>query len=92
MKIRSTVFLGKKMFSKDPILNKQNDRAMSFRNSICESCYISTNNNPASVMVLTVVESKRGKMSQAWFGREDQFTFADYREIIVIKVTQTLNK
>ena len=83
---RIVIFSHEKTFSVDPVVNKQNDRIVSFGQDISELRNVSTTKHPASVMMLGVVTSNRLKMPPVWFPRGYRLTTAAYRDVPVTKI------
>ena len=54
---RIVIFSDKKTFTAVPVVNKQNDRIVSFGQDISELRNVSTTKHPTSVMMLGVVAS-----------------------------------
>ena len=52
---RVIIFSDEKTFTVDPVINKQNDRVVSFGQDISGVRYVSTTKHPASAMMLGVV-------------------------------------
>lgn len=59
---RVVIFSDEKTFTVDPVMNKQNDRVVSFGQDVSEYRYVSTTKHPATVMMLGVVASNGLKM------------------------------
>ena len=79
------IFSDEKTFTVDPVVNKQNERVVSFGKDISEVCNVSTAKHPASVMMLGVVTSNREKMPPVWLDVGYRLTAADYKDILVTK-------
>ena len=86
------IFSDEKTFTTDPVINKQNDRVVSFGQDISGICYVSTTKHPASAMMLGVVASNGEKMLSLWFKGGYRLTGADYREIMTTKVLSWIRK
>ena len=83
---RVLIFSDEKTFTVDPVVNKQNDRVVTFGNDVSEVRRVSKTKHPASVMMLGVVASNGEKMPPVWFKTGYRLTAADYREVLATKV------
>ncbi len=83
---RVIIFSDEKMYTVGPIINKQNDRMICFNKVAASDVYVSTTEHPASVMMLGVVASTRGKMSPVWFPTGYRLSGEDYLGILKTKV------
>ena len=83
---RILIFSDEKTFTVDPVVNKQNDRVVSFGQDVSEVRNISTTKHPASVMMFGVVASNGEKMPPVWFPTGYRLTAADYKDILESKV------
>ena len=59
---QSLIFAVEKTFTVDPVLNKQNDRSVTFENDVSEHRRMSTTKHSASIITLGVVPSNGEKM------------------------------
>ncbi|KAF2361093.1 Immunoglobulin V-set domain [Trinorchestia longiramus] len=75
-----------KTFSVDPLVNKQNDRIVSFSQGISELRNGSKNKHPASVMMFGVVASNGEKMLPVWFPRGYRLNASAYKDVFVTKI------
>ena len=76
----------------DPVVNKQNERVVSFGKDISEVRNVSTTKHPASVMMLGVVASNGEKMHPVWFDVGYRLTAAEYKDILATKVLSWVRK
>jgi len=83
---RVVIFSDEKTFTVDPVMNKQNDRVVSFGQDVSEYRNVSTTKHPASVMMLGVVASNGLKMPPIWFPTGYRLTAANYKEVLEEKV------
>lgn len=83
---RIVIFSDEKTFTVDPVVNKQNDRVVSYGKDVSEVRNTSTTKRPASVMMLGVVGSNGEKMPPVWFPTGYRLTAADYKDILESKV------
>ena len=86
---RIIIFSDEKTFTVDPVVNRQNDRAVAFldnRDTVEQLRTISKTKHPASVMMLGVVASNGAKMDPIWFKTGYRLTAADYLVILKDKV------
>ena len=74
------------------MVNKQNDRVVSFGQDVSEVRNISTTKHPVSVTMLGVVASNGEKMPPVWFPTGYRLTAADYKEILESKVLPWVKK
>jgi len=89
---RVVIFSDEKTFTVDPVINKQNDRVVSFGQDISDVRYVTTTKHPASVMMLGVVASNGEKMPPVWFKGGYRLTGTDYRDILATKVLPWIRK
>lgn len=89
---RLIIFSDEKVFTVDPVLNKQNDRVISFEQGVSKLRCVSTTKHPASVMMLGVVASNGEKMPPVWFEGGYRLTAADYKDILAKKVLPWVSK
>ena len=78
--------------SVDSVINKQNDRVVSFGQDISEVRYVTPTKHPASVMMLGVAASNGEKMPPVWFKGDYRLTSVNYRDILAIKVLPWIKK
>lgn len=89
---RVLIFSDEKTFTVDPVINKQNDRVVSFGQDVSKVRYVSATKHPASVMMLGVVASNGEKMPPVWFKTGYRLNAADYRDILATKVLPWVRK
>ena len=89
---RDLIFSDEKTFTVDPVINKQNDRVVSFGQDISDICCITTTKHPASVMMLSVVASNGQKMPPVWFKEGYRLTDTYYRNILATKLLPWIRK
>ena len=82
---RIIIFSDEKTFTEYPVVNKQNERVVSFGKDISK-VHISTTKHLASVMMLGVVASNGEKIPPVWFNVGYRLTAADYKDILATKV------
>ena len=80
------IYSRKKSFTIDPVVNKQNDRVVSFGQDVPEMPNVSTTKHPTFVMMLGVVSSNKEKMPTLWFPMSYRLTARDYKNIFKSKV------
>lgn len=80
------IFSDEKTFTVDPVINKQNDRVISFGRTPPNMRSVSKTKHPASVMMLGIVASTGDKMRPIWFPTGYRLTEADYLKILKTKV------
>ena len=66
---RMFIFSDEKTFTDDLVLNKLNDRVVTFVKDVSKHHKVSTTKHPASIRLLDVVASNGEEMPQAWFER-----------------------
>ena len=89
---RVIIFLDEKTFTMDPVINKLNNRVLSFGQDISGVRYASTIKHPASAMMLGVVASNKENMPSVWFKGGYRLTGADYREIMATEALPWIRK
>ena len=89
---RILIFSDEKTFTVDPVINKQNDRVVSFGQDISTVRYVTTTKHPASVMMLGVVASNGEKMPPVWFKAGYRLSAEDYKNILSTKVLPWVSK
>ena len=93
MEIGKVIFFSdEKTFMVDPVVNKQNERVVSFGKDISEVRYLSRIKHQTSVMMLGVVVLNGEKMSPVWFDVGYRLTAADYKDILATKVLHWVKK
>ena len=92
MGIRLSFFSDEKTFTVDPVVNKQNDRIVSFGQNISELRNVSTTKHLSSVMMLGVVASNAEKMPPVWFPCGYRLTAATYKDVLVTKILPWVRK
>ncbi|KAF2364913.1 Transposase type 1 [Trinorchestia longiramus] len=78
--------LDEKTFSVHLLVNKQNDRIISFGQDISELWNVFTTKHPASVMMLGVVTSNGEKMPPVWFPRGYRLNASAFKDVLVTKI------
>ena len=89
---RMIFFSDEKSFTVDPMINKQNDRVVSFGQDISSHLHSSTTKHPASLMMLGVIASTGDKMPPVWFKTGYRLKGEDYKEILKTKVLFWIKK
>ena len=74
------------------MINKQNDRVVSFGQDISSHLHSSTTKHPASLMMLGVIVSTGDKMPPVWFKTGYRLKGEDYKEILKTKVLPWIKK
>ena len=81
---RIIIFSDEKTFTVDPVVNKQNDRAVSFGQDVSEVRNVSTTKQLASVMMLGNVSSNGEKMPPVLFPTGYRLTALDVKEFCIV--------
>ena len=90
--IRIILFSVKKTFTINHVVNKLNERVLSFSQDVYEVWNISSTKYPACVMRLGVVSSDGEKILSVWFSTGYRLTAADWKNSFGSKVVPWVNQ
>ena len=89
---RVIIFSDEKTFTVDPVINKQNDRVLSFGQDISGVRYVCTTKHQTSAMMLGVVASNGKKMPSVWFKGGYRLTGSGAENSFLLHSSQLLSR